>query len=57
MNARTETPHTSDEQFLEEIQIATLALELEEPAPQVRPSALLRFAAWFAGIFKGGSEP
>ncbi len=54
MNAVTssETPQSSDEAFIEQITLATLALELEAQAPVLRPSLVRRVGAWFAGLWE-----
>lgn len=40
----------SDEQFLKDIQVATLALQLDVQAPMVRPSLFRRVVSWFSRI-------
>lgn len=53
MNA--EAAKSSDEQFLEEAVLATLALELETPPPVARPPLRSRVKAWLSRVI-GGSK-
>jgi hypothetical protein len=53
-----QTPHTSDEQFIESCVLATIAAEMA-PArlPAIaRPSLLERVVAWFRRVFGKGAS-